>query len=168
MTTRTRKPRIDLSQKRLKELLHCDQDGDFYWAIRRGNIKAGSRAGCLTADGYICIRVDGGLYLSHRLVWLFHHGEFPEKGIDHIDGIKTNNAIENLRACDQSQNSQNRRTARRGHKVGLLGVKASGRKFQARIQDRNGSIFIGTFKTAEEAHQAYLNKKREIHAFCEI
>jgi hypothetical protein len=59
--------------------------------------KAGDVAGVINEDGFIEIMIDGEEYLAHRLVWMYVHGKFPDGEINHINGDKTDNRIENLR-----------------------------------------------------------------------
>jgi hypothetical protein len=106
-----------------KELLHSlfdYQDGELYWKVSKGNKKAGMIAGVGRADGYKRIGINGVQYLTHRLVFLFHHGYLP-KMLDHIDGNPSNNVIENLREVNDLQNSQNTKI-RKDNTSGVKGV----------------------------------------------
>ena len=92
-----------LEALRLRELLSYDPDtGLFRWSKNKGSKDAGELAGCVSPKGYILIGIDGCLYLAHRLAWLYVHGEFPEKDIDHRDQDKSNNRICNLRLATSS------------------------------------------------------------------
>lgn len=59
--------------------------------------EVGSVAGVINEDGFVEIMIDGVEYLAHRLVWLYVHGNFPDGEIEHINGDKTDNRIQNLR-----------------------------------------------------------------------
>ena len=158
-----------LTQDRLQELLNYDPDsGLFTWlkSISR-RVKAGEVAGGLSTGGYIRIRIDGKKYKAHRLAWLYTLGNWPSDYIDHINGIRNDNRIVNLREATNAENKQNQRVANVNNKTGLLGVsfhRKSG-KFIARITVNGIRIGIGNFDNAEEAHQAYLRKKQELHPF---
>ena len=164
-----------ITQKRLKELLSYDKNtGIFVW-IKNSNSnnssknRLGKTAGCNSA-GYKLILIDKRLYKAHRLAWLYEHGVFPEEDIDHVDGTKDNNAIDNLRVVSKAENSQNQRKARKDNKLGLLGVYFNKltNTFRSRIMVKGKMIEIGSFSTAEEAYQAYLIAKRNLHITCTI
>ena len=98
-----------LTQKELKELLHYNPDtGVFTWLVNRGPNKAGNVADNTTKKGYTRFLVGGSNYQSHRLAWLYMTGEWPRKGIDHINGVKDDNRWVNLREATQRQNLYNR------------------------------------------------------------
>ena len=83
------------------------KDGDLYWKENPGPQKRDSlKTGCVGAGGYIYTNYKKTQYKHHRLIFLMHHGYLPEM-VDHIDGDKTNNRIENLRACTRTQNLLN-------------------------------------------------------------
>lgn len=99
-----------LTQARLKEVLHYDQDtGLFTWKVRTSNrIRVGEVAGAFSEKlGYILIGIDGTRHYAHRLAWLYVYGQFPEKMIDHEDTDGRNNRISNLRVATRTQNLSN-------------------------------------------------------------
>ena len=130
-------------------------DGGLYWKHSRGsNAKAGNRAGRLLGTGYRSIHVSGRRYQEHRLVYLWHHGVMPNQ-VDHINRIKSDNRIENLRVADHSTNQMN--TVDRKNQSGFRGVRfvpKTGR-WAVRIYKNGKEIRIGTFATPEEAGAAY-------------
>lgn len=158
-------PRI--SQERLLELIRYNRDtGEFVWAINRGPIKAGSVAGGYTSNGlgYRQISVDGRLYIAHRLAWLYVYGVWPTHSIDHINGNKGDNRIENLRDVSMLINQQNQNRAHRSNRhSNLIGASLSKKKFRARIKVNGKDIHLGTFSTQELAHAAYVTAKRIYH-----
>lgn len=116
--------KADLTAQRLRELLDYNQSsGEFFWrTTRQGHKKAGDIAGYLRRDRYVVIGLDGITYLGHRLAWLYVNGSWPAMRIDHIDGNKTNNRIENLRDVSPTINGQNRRGLMRKTLTGFIGV----------------------------------------------
>lgn len=155
----------------LMEFLAYDPDtGMFTWRTSpTPRFPVGSRAGSVNANGYIVIRCHGILYPAHRLAWLFAHGKWPKGDTDHINGNRADNRRANLRDVTRSVNLQNLRRARRDNRAGMLGVKKTrSGSFEARINLGGRYVHIGTFKTAAEAHGAYLAAKRNNHEGCTI
>lgn len=158
----------ELSHQRLCELLTYDPEtGLFTW--RRGAL-AGQPAGSRTSDGYLRIGVDRARYKAHRLAWFYYHQSWPLHEIDHVDGIRTNNAISNLRDIRHSSNAQNKRKAQANNATGLLGVYFSRkeRKYRSRILVNGKRQCLGFFASPEAAHAAYLKAKRLHHEGCTI
>ena len=159
-----------ITQKRLKELFDYDQQtGDLLWKQSGGRRKIGKVAGYVRCDGYKQIWADGKSRKAHRMVWVFHHAIDIDGEIDHINGNRSDNRIENLRVATKSENQQNRKKAARINKSsGLIGVTARHNGWQARIQINGKPKHIGLFQTPEEAHLAYLRAKKELHPFSTI
>lgn len=84
------------------------RDGNLVYKKSVGCRKAGSLAGTPHKDGYTTVKIKGKHYLLHRLIFMYHHGYFPEE-VDHIDRDRSNNHIENLRESDKVRNQINRR-----------------------------------------------------------
>lgn len=151
-----------MNQKIVKSLFDY-RDGGLYWKHNRGsNAKAGNRAGRLLKTGYRSIHVSGRRYQEHRLIYLWHHGYMPAQ-IDHINRIKSDNRIDNLRPADHSSNQIN--THNRASQSGFRGVRfvpKTGR-WAARIYQNGKEIRIGTFDTPEEASSAYKKEAEKIY-----
>ena len=161
-----------ITQKRLKELLDYDEiTGVFTWKAKSSSKTiVGSVAGHLRKDGYRDIGVDGRLYLAHRLAWFYMHGVWPKDKLDHKDTIGIDNWLDNLREVNHSENMMNQRAPHINNKCGFLGVcynKALS-KFKSHIRVNGKLKHLGYFTTPEEAHQAYLTAKRELHKTCTI
>lgn len=161
---------MDLTQSIVQDFLDYDQNtGIFTWKLRPSNcVKAGDRAGSLDVQGYRRLQVCGVLHAEHRLAWLYVHGRWPTQLLDHINGKRSDNRIINLRECDDALNGQNRRDARKDNKIGLIGVSMRTNRtgtvsFRARIRVNHAMTNIGSFATAEDAHQAYVAAKRVLH-----
>ena len=87
---------------------------------------AGSVTGVPRPDGYVQVMIEGKIFLAHRLAWLYVHGVMPEHYVDHINGVKNDNRIENLRDVKQGVNLQNQKRAKRNRvSSDLLGVSFS-------------------------------------------
>jgi hypothetical protein len=158
-----------LSLERLRQVLRYEPEtGNFYW-IHRDTIKKklGTNASIIRSHGYLNICIDSIYYYTHRLAWFYVHGEWP-KVIDHIDGDKTNNRIENLRSVSQKCNVENVLKTRKHNKSGILGAVKSKYGFYARLTSQGKQIYLGHYKTAEEAHNVYLKAKRQLHEGCTI
>jgi hypothetical protein len=162
---------MSITAEQVRERLDYDAEtGIFRW--RSGPV-AGSIAGTTKWNGYRAIYLCGSPRLAHRLAWLYVHGTWPEKHIDHINGDRTDNRIANLRDVTRLWNQQNRQRPQKGNVSGFLGVSLDRRRnlYVARIRVPDGKPYmrhIGSFKTPEEAHAAYVEAKRRLHAGCTI
>lgn len=135
-----------ITQKRLHELFDYDNG----LLIRKGNIKgrlSGSVLGTLRPRGYMVGVVDNEMYRVHHLVWMYHHGEFV-KELDHINRIKNDNRIENLRPCNHSQNLGN--VVPRKHKYKGVTFCKQTNKWRARL-----NVCLGRYPTIGLAALAY-------------
>ena len=153
-----------LTQERLKELLNYDAStGVFTRKVSTNGAKAGDIAGRKTKGRYVEIRVDGGRYLAHRLAWLYMYGEFPSDDIDHINHIKTDNSLANLRVASKAENQKNRSLSIR-NKTGVSGVCPHNSGWYVRV---GKSDYLGLYKdffeavcvrkSAENAHNYHIN-----------
>ena len=162
----------ELTQAKLRQVLEYDSETGVFTRLSFSGSYAGGSAklGPVTSSpderGYLRIRVYGKKYRAHRLAWLYVYGTFPSKGIDHINGNKLDNRIENLREADQTENSQNR-VAWRNSTSRYLGVSyyAKTKKWVAQIKSGADQIFLGYFSTPEAANAAYKQAKATLHTF---
>ena len=156
-----------LTQNYLKSLLDYEPEtGEFTWRVSRGMAKAGLRAGRIHHSGYVGITINGKEYRAHRLAWLYVRGAFPEHSLDHINGVKSDNRIANLRNATDSENSQNKAVYKQ-NKSGYIGVsyiKSRG-KYMAQIYVSGKGKYLGFYDTAELAFEAYKEAKRAYHNF---
>lgn len=145
----------ELSQQELRSLLDYNPDtGVFTRKVRTSNrIKVGGVAGTIHAQGYVEICVAGKYHKAHRLAWLYVYGQWPNGQIDHINGIRNDNRIENLRDVDPLTNARNRNFTR--------GYTKIGRGWQACIYVEGKRIALGTFYSEEDAHHAHMEAKRQ-------
>ena len=161
---------MSITAERLRQILAYDPaTGVFTWRMRTAiRATVGSVAGSINSDGYILISIDDRKHRAHRLAWMWMYGEWPKHQVDHINGIRTDNRIVNLRNVSSIVNSQNERSARRNNKTGLLGVRPSGNRFQSAIRIDGNKTHLGCFETPELAHAAYVAAKRKFHEGCTI
>jgi rRNA processing protein Gar1 len=112
-----------------------------------------------TTSGYIVIKVrddDNKTYFirGHQFAYYYKYNKIVDC-IDHKDGNKLNNKIDNLREVTRQQNQHNRPTAK-----GYIKIKE---KFKSQIKINNKTIYLGMFNTEEEARKAYLEAKQKYH-----
>ena len=115
------------------------------------------------ADGYFSGKLLGASMRAHVVIWAYCHGEWPNGEIDHIDGNRGNNRIENLRCVDKSTNQRNAslRVDNTSGQVGVYFNKASGR-WRARINHNGRRVFLGSFVSFEDAVTARKDAEAEL------
>lgn len=147
------------SASRVRDVFDYDpKTGLLIWKVRTSNrVCFGRPAGNKNAYGYLATAIDGSRQMVHRLVWVHVHGVWPRAFLDHINGDRSDNRIENLREATPEQNAWNSRS----HVDSLIGVKGinvhNGRRkpFQARIYRRGSMQSLGYYETLAEAKAAY-------------
>lgn len=163
-------PNVALTRERMIQVLEYRPDeGTFFWRISGKGRTAGNVAGCANGDGHIQICVDSVSYMAHRMAWLWVHGTWPNRQIDHINGVPYDNRIANLRDVSNSVNQQNQRKG--WGSSGLLGVThyaAKGKWGASILPPGQKRRFLGLYDTPELAHEAYLKAKRILHEGCTI
>ena len=126
--------------------------------------KKGQKAGrTANSSEYDSISINNKRYYVHRLVWLIHNGKFPGHQIDHINGNKWDNRIENLREVLPHVNNQNIKNPRSSSKLQMLGVSYHQTGYRASIMKHGKLHYLGMYKTKQSAHNAYLFAKQIIH-----
>ena len=148
---------MDLTQDRLKEVLDYNAEtGIFAWRVRIGRgpkQMIGVNAGAC-CNGYIAIKIDGKIYYAHRLSWFYIHNEWPDE-IDHINHIKSDNRLCNLRYANRESNCRNTKL-KKNNKSGVAGVQWNKReqKWKANIGHKGKKVALGTFENKEDAIKA--------------
>lgn len=153
-----------ITQDELKQQLSYNPEtGIFTRKISYTNAtKPGCVAGGRNTQGYISISLFNKHHLAHRLAWLYTYGEYPSCQIDHINGVRCDNRIVNLRQANNSQNNVN--VGRRStNSSGYKGVCKSGQKWRAYITDSGHHVHLGSFCTPEEASLAYQSAAKKLH-----
>lgn len=159
------------SQERLHELFEYDAHrGVLLWRERpvsdfddgkypaervakRWNSKHSGRvAGNITPKGYRCVRVLGKLYMDHRLIWLYVHGDWPDE-IGHEHGVEAGNRVENLKDVSHSENMKNIKL-RKSSTSDITGVFYFWNKWRARIYANGKTVWLGSFCNKSDAAAA--------------
>lgn len=136
------------------------RDGHLHRRIRRGPARIGDIVGSTCTDGALQTSYKGRTYYVHRIIYLMHTGHMPEM-VDHINTIRTDNRIDNLRAATRSQNNANAKI-RKDNSSGIKGVAMHKGKWRARITVNKKQIHLGYFDTAEEAERC-VDMARKTH-----
>jgi hypothetical protein len=162
------KNRPELTAERLRYLLDYDPiTGGFTRKVRHcSSVSVGEVAGYNGGHGYMMIGIDGRKYKSHRLAWLYMHGRWPANEIDHINGIRSDNRIENLREATNAENRQNQKVPKNSTS-GHIGVNFDKRygKWRARIKKARKEFSLGYFSSIEDAIAARAKAKAKMHTF---
>lgn len=143
-----------LTQTQLKEVVKYNKHtGEFFWAVNKPRARIGQRTGqALDRWGYNTICIDRKKYKAHRLAWLYVYGSFPTLDLDHINRIKTDNRIVNLREVTASENARNKGLSV-SNKSGYVGVswKKSHQRWCAQASVNGVVKHLGLFDGLHEA-----------------
>lgn len=144
-------------------LSYCPDTGIFRWLENSKKVKAGDVAGGLDADGYVVISVNGQPIKAHRLAWFWVKGFIPKETIDHINRIRSDNRIANLREATRLEQR---------HNVGLTTRNTSGhagvfwsknnKKWQAQICIKGKRFHVGLFESLSDAVEKRSQMKNEL------
>ena len=153
----------EITQQFLKEYFkYCD--GQLVWIKSRNNrVKIGQPAGTRSNSGYIQIQLKGKIYYEHRLIWLYNQGKWPKDQLDHINGVRDDNRIENLREATIQQNNFNKKSY--GKTSAYKGVSWSKRdkKWRAAYGHKGKVYHVGLYETEIEAAGAYRRATEHLH-----
>lgn len=152
-----------ITAEEARQLFFYNPDtGDITWRVSRSGVRNNNVAGYARREGYRVVFVNGKLYLAHRVAWAIVNGAWPETGIDHINGNKTDNRWDNLRLATKSQNGMNR-PAPSNNTSGYKGVSRNKKRWAASIHENGLKRHLGTFDTPKEAHAAYCCAALKLH-----
>lgn len=145
-----------INQNKLKKILRYDSLSGAFTRI------SGGIAGGPDERGYIRITVCGYRRRAQQWAWLYMTGKWPRLDVDHKDMDKGNNCWKNLRLATRTMNNLNRSRAAKNSISGLIGAHRNGKNlFVARIRVNGKRIGLGNFRTAQEAHAAYIAERRK-------
>ena len=153
---------MELNQEIVKELFEY-KDGHLYWKVNRGPKKKGEPVSCKTDKGYFRVGLFGKTYRVHRLIYLLHHGYLPNE-LDHIDGNRSNNRIENLREATKSQNQYNK-GIQKNNTSGVKGVwfDKVAKKWSTQLFVKGKKFYFGYFDSLEEAKKVIETARNNLH-----
>lgn len=106
--------------------------------------------------GYLTLSIKNKKYLAHRIAWFMTYGSLPNGVIDHINQIRTDNRICNLRDCSVSDNVYNSKT-RTDNTSGHRGVfwNKQSKRWVAKINRNSKQIHLGSYQSKEDAIEAF-------------
>ena len=134
------------------------ENGKVFWAKSGSGKSIHKEAGYVEKDGYRRVKINGKHIPIHRVVYAIFNGPIEDElFIDHINGIRNDNRIENLRLVTAQENQFNITTAK-----GYCWDKNRG-KFKSNITINGKTKHLGMFTNKEDARNAYLSAKKELH-----
>jgi hypothetical protein len=146
---------MTITQSYLKELFDYREDGKLVRKATTSNrAKIGTIVGSNNGNGYLRVCVKSKYCHVHRIIFMWHYGYFP-KEVDHKNGNRSDNRIENLREATHLQNGKNL-SVRKNNKAGVNGVKwdSERNKWHASIRVNYKNIYLGRFVEVEDAIKA--------------
>lgn len=157
------KPKNSITQQRAKEAFDY-KDGELIW-IKPSKQKPqllGQVAGYTKQTGYKELCIDGTQIMVHRVVYIWHFGEF-EGFLDHKNGDIQDNHIENLRVATRAQNNAN--VGVRKNKSGVRNVywRKDLQKWHVSVRKNKKNHHVGYFQTMEEASNAAKEASIKLH-----
>lgn len=176
--------RANITAEQVRAMLEYNENtGEFRWKPRTpdmfedgnqgraANAKAwntklsGKIAGVRCGNGYTAIAIKNKKYYAHRLAILMVTGKWPNHQVDHVNGDRSDNRLCNIREASQYENMQNCTFSTNNSGYTGVSFKAKTIRWIAQINAYGKQIYLGSFKTKEEAAKAYLKAKSKLHTF---
>lgn len=159
----------DLSPEYLKTCLIYDpESGGLEWRVRpedhfSGGAKTPAHEAAIwnskyagkpafanpSSDGYRRTSVSGRKLLAHRVAWALHFGAWPGGEIDHINGVRHDNRMANLRCVDRQENARNL-SVTSGESRGVYWYAPTSR-WVSKIYNAGKMLHLGYFKSRDDA-----------------
>lgn len=137
-----------------KNIEYNKKTGILFWKKKIGRGLANQKCGNIGSDGYVRLGIMNKSYKLHRIIWLLENNSWPEKELDHLDGNKNNNKIENLRDVSKRVNLCNFEIHRKGKQAGVVFDKKK-KLYRSRINYNKTQIYLGRYKQKEKAVYIY-------------
>lgn len=155
LCTDCRKPKGKLTQALLHKFYNYDAaTGVLTHRLPQHGKEIGDAIGSLANTGYLAMAINNTDYLVHRIIWMYVHGYMPEQ-VDHIDHVKTNNALNNLREVTNTINSKNASVSKNSAtRVNGVSFNKARNKYRAYVTVNRKQINLGSFDTLDEAIEA--------------
>lgn len=162
-------PPSELTVEMVSNIISYNKDsGEFTWMERRGGKSlAGTKAGSVKSTGYVLISLYGHRYRAHHLAWFIINGSFPSM-LDHVNGIRSDNRICNLREANHSQNMMNKRFNKK-HSTSARGVYVDSRtgKYRVEVSIDSGKFRSKSIDNLEDAEALSRKIRSALHGeFC--
>lgn len=148
------------------KLFYIKNDSLYYRIKPSKNVSKDKKAGTKTR-GYIKVQINGKQYHEHRIIYFLYYGNWPQ-AIDHVNQIKHDNRIENLRACTITQNTWNSKKSIK-NTSGIKGVcwDKTTNKWKVQIWKNGIKYHIGVYSKIEDAKTAIEEVRLKMHGeFC--
>ena len=129
-----------ITEHNVKDLFDY-RDGKLFWK------KSGKKAGSLSSQGYLRTCYKGFRTANHRIVWLWHNGEWPSMDLDHINRNRSDNRIENLRVVTRAENQKNQGRGWSNTKSLGITYRPKREKFEVTYCGK----YVGLFATKQDA-----------------
>lgn len=132
-------------------LTYNPETGIFTNNIKRKRCNVGQKVGCINGKGYVNVVIQNKIYQAHRLAWLYVYGNIPST-LDHINGIRHDNKISNLRPATTQQNAHNTKL----YSTNTSGIKSVtwnklAKKWKVEMRVNGIKVFFGYFDDFFEA-----------------
>ncbi|ECF5934230.1 Pathogenesis-related transcriptional factor and ERF protein [Salmonella enterica subsp. diarizonae] len=154
-----------ITQSYLHQILNYEPEtGVFTWKSPGNRAFIGRVAGCLDREGYVYFYVNKKRYFAHRLAWLYVYGFWPANLIDHVNGVRSDNRIINLREATRTECNRNSRRSKK-NTSGVKGVHWSKneKKWRARCGFNGKQHSLGYFLNITDAERAVIVFRKKHH-----
>lgn len=155
---------MNLTAEEARELFFYNSlDGSLEWKKRRVGVRKDMKVASIDTHGYLQVKINGRTYQAHRVVFLMFNMRWPKNQIDHINGCRTDNRIENLREVTCQENRRNSKL-RCDNKSGYSGIHwiERDKKWSARIRIGGKLCQLGYFVKKDDAIAARKSAEKEL------